>query len=141
MSLTGAAIGRVGEAMFSLYLYRPHLERLTGTRLGDFLPIYLRNGLLTGVAVAPSVLLMTVHVLVPERTRAFAQALAAIAVGVGSVAAGLPAHSTPAPARAASGVSPRPRVRPAQARHTAANTEKLRLPAFWLSVGRSPKGG
>ncbi len=60
-SLRGAAIARVGEAMLSVILYRQHLERLTNTRLSDFVPIYARSALLTFVAIAPSVALMAVN--------------------------------------------------------------------------------
>ena len=45
--LTGAAGARILEAVFSFGLYRPHLERMTATTGRDFLPIYLRSGLLT----------------------------------------------------------------------------------------------
>lgn len=58
ISLTGAAAARIGEAVFSLFLYRPHLERMTDTTRSDFIPIYLRSALLTFVAIAPSALLM-----------------------------------------------------------------------------------
>ena len=59
INLTCAAAGRIGEAIFSLLIYRPHLDRMTQTRTQDFIPIYLRSGMLTIVAVAPAAALMT----------------------------------------------------------------------------------
>jgi O-antigen/teichoic acid export membrane protein len=58
VSVSAAALARVADAVFSMILYRPHLERMTGTRLADFIPIYLRSGLLTVLTVAPAGLLM-----------------------------------------------------------------------------------
>lgn len=60
-SLTAAAAARIGEAVLSVILYRPHLDRMTDTRARDFVPIYLRSGLLTVVAVAPAALLMLAY--------------------------------------------------------------------------------
>jgi O-antigen/teichoic acid export membrane protein len=58
VSLTGAAAARVGEAIFSVFLYRRHLDRMTQTRTQDFLPIYIRSALLTAAAIAPAGLVM-----------------------------------------------------------------------------------
>ncbi len=87
VSLTGAALARVGEAVFSLFLYRPHLERMTETTLGDFLPLYARSAALTGVAIAPSVLLMTAHGWSAHTP--FLQVLAATVAGVAGWLLGL----------------------------------------------------
>ncbi len=57
-SLTAAAVARIGEALFSLVLYRPHVERMTETRWADFVPIYRRSALLTAAACSPAALLM-----------------------------------------------------------------------------------
>jgi hypothetical protein len=54
VSLPWAATARVAEAVLSLFLYRPHLERMTETSLADMLPIYSRSALLTALAVAPA---------------------------------------------------------------------------------------
>jgi O-antigen/teichoic acid export membrane protein len=54
ISLTMAAAARLGDAMFSVLLYRRHLDRMTQTRTRDFIPIYLRSGVLTAAAVAPA---------------------------------------------------------------------------------------
>lgn len=59
VSLPMAAAARVAESVFSLLLYRPHLDRMTGTRWRDFTPIYGRSALLTAAAVGPSAALMT----------------------------------------------------------------------------------
>jgi O-antigen/teichoic acid export membrane protein len=61
VNLTVAAASRIGEAIFSLILYRPHLSRMTETRTADFLAIYLRSGLLTLAAVGPALSLMLAH--------------------------------------------------------------------------------
>jgi O-antigen/teichoic acid export membrane protein len=61
ISLTAAAAARVGEAAFALFLYRPHLDRMTDTRIGDFLPIYARSALLAVAAVGPAIVMMTLN--------------------------------------------------------------------------------
>lgn len=53
-SLPAAAAARLAEAVLSLFLYRPHLERMTETTLRDMVPIYLRSAALTLLAVGPS---------------------------------------------------------------------------------------
>jgi O-antigen/teichoic acid export membrane protein len=58
ISLKAAAIARVAEAIFSIFLYRPHLERMTDTNLQDAGKVYLRSGLLTALAVGPAVALI-----------------------------------------------------------------------------------
>ena len=58
VSLKAAAAARVADALFSMFLYRPHLERMTDTSLRDTGPVYLRSGLLTALAVAPAVVLV-----------------------------------------------------------------------------------
>jgi hypothetical protein len=60
-SLTAAAAGRIGEAAFSIWLYRPHLDRMTQTHTLDFALIYTRSAGLTLVAVAPAGMVMLVH--------------------------------------------------------------------------------
>ena len=52
--LVAAAAARILDAAFSIFLYRPHLNRMTQTRLADFVPIYARSALLTFLAVGPS---------------------------------------------------------------------------------------
>jgi O-antigen/teichoic acid export membrane protein len=56
--LTGAAASRVGDALFSIWLYRPYIDRMTDTRLKDFVPIYLRSTTVTALAIAPAALVM-----------------------------------------------------------------------------------
>lgn len=58
-SITWVAVAKIGEALFSLFLYRPHLERMTDTVLKDFIPIYAKSSLLTMFAIAPASLIMT----------------------------------------------------------------------------------
>ena len=60
-SLTAAAVARVGEAAFSILLYRPHIERMTSTKLNDFMPIYRRSAVLTLAACGPALILMIVY--------------------------------------------------------------------------------
>jgi O-antigen/teichoic acid export membrane protein len=79
VSLTTAAASRIGEALFSLYLYKPHLERMTQTRPKDLRPVYLSSGLATLAAVLPAAGLMTAfHG--SERTP-LAYVLASVALG------------------------------------------------------------
>jgi O-antigen/teichoic acid export membrane protein len=61
ISLTAAAIGRIGEAIFSVALYRPHIERMTSTTLADFIPIYRRSAILTAASCAPALALMLIY--------------------------------------------------------------------------------
>lgn len=58
ISLQAAAAARVVDAVFALILYRPHLNRMTGTAFVDFVPIYGRNLILTIIAIAPAAMLM-----------------------------------------------------------------------------------
>jgi O-antigen/teichoic acid export membrane protein len=60
-NLTAAAAGRVGEAAFSIWLYRPHLDRMTETRTRDFAGIYARSAALTLLTVAPAGIVMGLH--------------------------------------------------------------------------------
>jgi O-antigen/teichoic acid export membrane protein len=57
-SLTGAVIGRVAEGVFAVFLYQPHIRRMTESCAGDFIPVYIRSLVLTAVAVFPSMALM-----------------------------------------------------------------------------------
>jgi hypothetical protein len=79
--LTGAAAARVAEALFTVALYRPHIERMTETRLRDFLPIYRRSAILTLHAIAPACLVMALHGWSPQAP--LDQVLAATACGAG----------------------------------------------------------
>jgi len=56
--LTGAAAGRIGDGVLSIWLYRPYIDRMTETRLPEFIPIYLRSAAITIVAVWPAALVM-----------------------------------------------------------------------------------
>lgn len=66
LSLTAAAVARVGEAIFAVMLYRPHLERMTGTQPKDFTPIYVQSAALTLLAIAPAIVTMTLFSWSPE---------------------------------------------------------------------------
>jgi O-antigen/teichoic acid export membrane protein len=59
--LTTAAAGRIGEAAFSIWLYRPHLDRMTQTHTRDFAAIYGRSAALTAMTVAPAGVVMLLH--------------------------------------------------------------------------------
>lgn len=58
--LGGVGLARITEALLAVGLYRPHLERMTDTFGRDYVPIYLHAAALTGVAVVPSMLVMSV---------------------------------------------------------------------------------
>ncbi len=60
-NLTAAAAGRIGDAAFSIWLYRPHLDRMTQTHTSDFVVIYARSAALTVLTVAPAGLVMLWH--------------------------------------------------------------------------------
>jgi len=78
--LTGAAAGRLGDALFSAVIYRRPLERMSSTTLSDIYPIYLRSATLAAVAVAPAALL-SVHYH-GAATAPFGQVIAAAALGI-----------------------------------------------------------
>ena len=61
VSLTAAAASRVAAALVTNALYRPHVRDITGTIKGEFTSIYLRNALITLVAVLPAAVLMTAY--------------------------------------------------------------------------------
>ena len=56
VSISAAAAARVLDAVFAFFLYRSHLNRMTGTSLADFWPIYCKSAVLTAVAVTPALL-------------------------------------------------------------------------------------
>ena len=85
--LAGAAASRIGEALVSLVLYRPHLDRMTDTRLSDVVPILLRNALMTGIAIGPAFIIMLIHQWSP-RTPVF-ELLGSILAGVAGWAGAL----------------------------------------------------
>jgi O-antigen/teichoic acid export membrane protein len=57
----GAAASRIGEALISVLLYRPHLDRMTDTRMSDVFPILLRNAALTCIGIGPAFAVMLTH--------------------------------------------------------------------------------
>ena len=80
ISLTAAAASRVAETLFSMVLYRSHLQRMTETRFKDFIPIYCRSALLTFAATAPSATLIVYWRNAPDLPPL--QLLGAVATGV-----------------------------------------------------------
>lgn len=58
ISLNAAAATRIFDAFFAFLLYRPHVNSMTATTMSDLWPIYMRSGLLTCLAIGPSLLLM-----------------------------------------------------------------------------------
>jgi O-antigen/teichoic acid export membrane protein len=79
VNLTTAAVARIGDALFSTALYRPHIQRMTDTRQADFLPIYWRGFILTVAACTPALILMSVFRWSPHIP---------IALTLGAIAAG-----------------------------------------------------
>ncbi len=79
--LTAAAATRIIEALFTVAIYRPHIGRMTDTRIRDFFPIYQRSGLLTLCTVAPVTIIMVVHGW--SSTTSLIQIMAAIICGGG----------------------------------------------------------
>ena len=56
--ITAAAAARVLSAVFAVLIYWPHLNRMTGTKTADFLPVYARSAALTALAAGPAFVLM-----------------------------------------------------------------------------------
>jgi len=87
VGLSGAAAARVVEWVFSFFLYRPHIERMTDTTTRDALPIYGRSAVLTLLAVGPAAALM---LLAPNAgTAPFWQLAAVVLAGIVLWAIGL----------------------------------------------------
>ena len=82
ISLTAAAIGRIGEGLFTIALYRRHIQRMTSTTLADFIPIYRRSAILTAAACAPALALMLIYDWSPGTP--FPLVLLAVAGGIGA---------------------------------------------------------
>ena len=61
VNLFAASLARVGEALFSIVLYRPHVERMTETRWADYAGIYQRSAAITAAACGPAFILMTAY--------------------------------------------------------------------------------
>jgi O-antigen/teichoic acid export membrane protein len=59
-SLTAACMAWIAHAIFSMFLYLPHLQRMTDTTSTDFRPVYLRSAVLTLGAIGPAALLMVI---------------------------------------------------------------------------------
>ncbi len=57
--LGAAAFGRIVEALVGYVLYRPHIDRLAGTKTGEVRIIYFESLQLTLVAVLPAILVMS----------------------------------------------------------------------------------
>jgi O-antigen/teichoic acid export membrane protein len=57
-SISAASIGRIAEASFGYFLYRPHMDKLAGTKAGELEKVYCESAFLTLVAVLPSFILM-----------------------------------------------------------------------------------
>ena len=51
--VTLAAVSRIVTSLFAFFLYRPYMDRMTGTTYKDLLPIYWRNGGLTLLTISP----------------------------------------------------------------------------------------
>lgn len=61
VSLSAAAAAKIGDAVFSYALYRPHIRRMTGATGPDLRPLYLKSGLATAAAIAPAAALMITY--------------------------------------------------------------------------------
>lgn len=70
LSISAAALGRVVESATGYLLYRPWIDRMAGTRPGEVERIYGESLLLTVVATAPALVLMTVVGWNPHVSRA-----------------------------------------------------------------------
>jgi O-antigen/teichoic acid export membrane protein len=59
--IVGAALGRLGDALVSMVLYRQPLTKYTTVPFSQIVDIYRRNAILTVAAVIPAVVLMAVR--------------------------------------------------------------------------------
>lgn len=86
ISLEAAAAARIVDAVISLFLYRPYLNRMTDTSSADFWGTYLQSALLTLLAIAPAGILMMINA---TGKPSLALVLSTIALGVLAWVAGL----------------------------------------------------
>lgn len=92
VNLWTAAASRIGDALFSFFLYRPHLERMTGASRADLAPIYRRSGLATVAAVAPAAVLMIVFRGAPTTPAPYIAVVVILGVGLWLIALRLLRH-------------------------------------------------
>ena len=59
--LTWAAASRIGDALFTIFLAKGDLERLTHTTPSDYTPIYIKSAVLSTLACSPAALLMVAN--------------------------------------------------------------------------------
>ena len=78
--IAGAAASRVAEALIGYCLYRPHMDKLVGTRTGEIEIIFRESLGLTAVAVSPALLLMILGSWSYQTP--FALVLASVAAGI-----------------------------------------------------------
>ena len=79
ISLEAAAASRIVETVFAFLLYRPHLDRMTATRVRDFVPVYGRSLWLTALAIGPAAILMASTDFSPQTS--IVQVMASILLG------------------------------------------------------------
>lgn len=92
VSLSIAAASKIGDALFSYFLYRPHLERMTGASRADLVPIYLSSGLATVAAVAPAMILMAAFRGSPTTPAPYIGVVVVLGVGLWLIALRLLRH-------------------------------------------------
>jgi O-antigen/teichoic acid export membrane protein len=81
-SLDLAIASRIVESSLAVYLYWPHIERITGSRPKQLYLIYLRSALLTAVAIAPATAMMMLYSWSPAVP--LLPMAASIALGIGA---------------------------------------------------------
>ena len=59
--LLWAAVGRIGDIIVAVYMYKGEIQRMTATVPEDFTPIYRQSAALTVAACAPVTLLMMMN--------------------------------------------------------------------------------
>jgi len=82
ISIEAAAATRILDALLSIVLYRPALNRATDTRMRELAPGYARSLLLTGLAVGPALALMASHGMDPRTPLALVALSVAFGVGL-----------------------------------------------------------
>ena len=87
ISINGAAASKIGESLFSMLLYRPHLQRMTDTSGADYVPIYRDSAILTVAAIFPACAVMTIFGWSPHAP--LTVVLSAVVVGLLSWCVGL----------------------------------------------------
>ena len=92
VGLFAASLARMGEALFAVILYRPHVERMTDTKRSDYVEIYSRSAVITAAACGPAFVLMLAYGWSPATPVPLVALAVVLGIGLWLVALKLTGH-------------------------------------------------